>query len=32
MKGIPADWMDDEIALDIIHQHAKAYADYKKRS
>uniref|UniRef100_A6VRY7 NYN domain-containing protein n=1 Tax=Marinomonas sp. (strain MWYL1) TaxID=400668 RepID=A6VRY7_MARMS len=32
MKGIPADLMDDEIALGIIHQHVKAYANYKKRS
>ncbi|MGO2236517.1 hypothetical protein [Marinomonas sp. UCMA 3892] len=30
IEGIPADLMDDEIALDIIQQHVKAYADYKK--
>lgn len=32
IEGIPADLMDDEIALDIIYQHVQAYADYKKRS
>ncbi|MGO2510608.1 NYN domain-containing protein [Marinomonas polaris] len=32
IEGIPADLMDDEIALNIIHQHVKGYADYKKRS
>jgi 6-hydroxy-3-succinoylpyridine 3-monooxygenase len=32
MEGIPIDLIDDDIALDIIHQHVKAYADYKKRN
>ncbi|WP_339718781.1 NYN domain-containing protein [Marinomonas primoryensis] len=32
IEGIPAELMDDDTALEIIHQHAKAYADYKKRS
>lgn len=32
IEGIPAEFMDDDTALEIIHQHAQAYADYKKRS
>ncbi|WP_111637241.1 NYN domain-containing protein [Marinomonas shanghaiensis] len=32
IEGIPAELMDDDTALEIIYQHAQAYADHKKRS
>ena len=32
IDDIPAEHMDNETVLDIIQQHAEAYADYKKRS
>ncbi|MEL0622794.1 NYN domain-containing protein [Marinomonas arenicola] len=32
IDGIPANFMDDGSALDIIYQHAKAYANYKNRN